>query len=99
LLQQGKAREGWMYFRPIGDRNTVRQALSAIEVDEDNLDEIVEVALHEGVDVARGYGLVLSHYGTCNAITTFESVVPHHPRPDQQAAAALLVRHIHNELT
>ncbi|MEZ6112264.1 MAG: hypothetical protein R3C99_14780 [Pirellulaceae bacterium] len=99
LLAAGRIREGWMYFRPIGDKKPVREALARIEVDDENLDEIVEVALHEGVDVARGYGLVLEHYGTCNAITTYESVVPHHPRADQQAAGALLVKHLHHELS
>ena len=99
LLGEGKVREGWMYMRPVGDNEAARAAIAEIEVDEDNLDDIVEVTLNEGVDVTRGYGLVLEHYGTCNAITTFESVMPHHSKDKQQATAAMLVRHLHDELT
>jgi hypothetical protein len=56
------------------------------------------VCLHEGVDVRRGYQLVLEHYGTCNAITTYESAVARLGKSDQQAAAEQLVRHVHAEL-
>ena len=99
LLDEGQVREGWMYLRPVGDRQAAAEALAKIEIDEDNVEEVVEVALHEGVDPARGFSLVLEHYGTCNAITTFESALHQHARKDQQAAAGLLVAHIHEELT
>lgn len=98
LLKKGKIREGWMYLRPVGDKIAVARELAAIEPDQENTDELVEVCLHEGVDVPRGFQLVLDHYGTCNAITTYESAVTRHSRPDQQAAAELLVRHVHQEL-
>jgi hypothetical protein len=98
LLQAGKIREAWMYLRPVGDKSTVVAELAKIEAGSDKLDEMVEVCLHEGVDVRRGFQLVLDHYGTCNAITTFESVVGRQQRTDQQAAAELLVRHVHEEL-
>ncbi len=98
LLDDGSAREGWMYMRPIGDRPAVAKALQAIEPTEDNVEELIEICLHEGVDPSRGYGLVLEHYGTCNAITTYESSVARQPLPDQRAAAGLLVEHLHGEL-
>jgi hypothetical protein len=69
-----------------------------VDVDEDNLEEIVEVTLHEGVDPVRGFGLVLEHFGTCNSITTFESSMHQHSRDVQAAAAGLLVEHLHEEL-
>jgi hypothetical protein len=98
LLQDGSAREGWMYMRPVGERSAVAKELEKIEVTDETVEELIEVCLHEGVDPARGYALVLEHYGTCNAITTYESSVARHPIPDQRAAAGLLVTHLHNEL-
>lgn len=98
LLQRGRVREGWAYLRPVGDKATVATLLADVEVDDDNMDEIVEVALHEAVDPARGYQIVLDNYGTCNAITTFEQVSYQLGRDDQQAIAALLLRHVHDEL-
>ena len=98
LLADGKIREGWMYLRPVGDRAAVARELATMEATPEQTDELVEVCLHEGVDVRRGYQLVLQNYGTCNAITTYESALARHARADQQAAAELLVKHVHAEL-
>ncbi|HJN07945.1 MAG TPA: hypothetical protein QF564_04590 [Pirellulaceae bacterium] len=98
LLRDGFAREGWMYMRPVGDRAAVAKELEKIEPTEESVEELIEVCLHEGVDPARGYSLVLEHFGTCNAITTYESSIARHPIPDQRTAAGLLVRHLHGEL-
>jgi hypothetical protein len=98
LADEGKVREAWMYLRPVGDRSAAAQAIARIPVHDDNKDELVEVCLHEGVDARRGFQIVLEHYGTCNAITTYESSLSRHSRQDQQAAAEQLVRHVHAEL-
>lgn len=98
LLRDGFAREGWMYMRPVGDRAAVAKELEKIEPTEESVEELIDVCLHEGVDPARGYSLVLEHFGTCNAITTYESSIARHPIPDQRTAAGLLVRHLHGEL-
>lgn len=98
LFAEGKIREGWMYMRPVGDRQIAAAALADIEPTEENTDELLEVLLHEGVDVKRGYALALNQLGTCNSITLFESALAAKPRLDQQAAAELLVRHVHEEL-
>ena len=99
LWKQGQLRDGWMYLRPVGDKNLARELLAKIEVDEDNMDQFVDVALHEGVDPVRGFAAVLKNYGTCNAITTFESALQSFPRADRQAAAAMLVERLHHELS
>lgn len=98
LLREGAVREGWMYLRPVGDRTAAAAELANIEANEENLDALIEVSLHEGVDPKRGYALVLEHHGTCNAITTYESVVVRQSTTAQQAAAGLLVEHVHGEL-
>ncbi len=98
FLKQGKIREGWMYMRPVGDREIASAALAAVEPKDDNVDELLEVLLHEGVDIGRGYQLALDRLGTCNSITMFESTLASRPRADQQIAARLLVAHVHAEL-
>jgi hypothetical protein len=99
FLRQGKVREGWMYMRPVGDREIASAALANVQPTDDNVDELLEVLLHEGVDVGRGYQLALERMGTCNSITMFESVLASRPRADQQVAARLLVAHVHAELS
>lgn len=98
LFAEGKVREGWMYMRPVGDQQAAAKALEAVEPNEENVDELLEVLLHEGVDVRRGYQLALDQLGTCNSITMFESALAARPRADQRVAAELLVRHVHDEL-
>jgi hypothetical protein len=98
LLEEGKLREAWMYLRPVGDKQPVADALEKTEPTEENLQDLIEIGLHEGVAPTLGYALVLKNYGTCNAITTFEGTLTSRPRGDQQASAALLLRHLHQEL-
>ena len=97
LLEQGRVREAWMYLRPVGDRANMAEALARLPAD-DHYEEIIEIALHEGVDPQLGFQLVLKHYGTCNAITLFESEMANRPRPQRQQIAALLVQHLRQEL-
>jgi hypothetical protein len=88
-----------MYLRPVGEKAAMAAALRGSEPTPENLQDLVEIALHEGVAPDLGYAWVLANYGTCNAITTFEGALLQRPRADQQAAAALLVEHLHRELT
>ena len=87
-----------MYMRPVGDRAAAAALLEQVAVTDENVDELLEVLLHEGVDIARGYQLALDRLGTCNSITLFESALGTRPRLDQQIGAALLVKHVHAEL-
>ncbi len=87
-----------MYLRPTGDKATMAAALAQRQPEEEELEEFIEIALHEGVAPALGYRLVLERFGTCNAITTFENAIMQRPRADQQAAAAMLVRQLHDDL-
>jgi hypothetical protein len=98
LAAEGKLREAWMYLRPAGEKAALAAALERTEIDDENLDEVVELALRENLAPAYGFQVVLDHYGTCNAITTFESIVSQLPQAAQVAAAELLVEHLYDEL-
>jgi hypothetical protein len=98
LLHEGKLREAWVYLRPTGETARMAEAIKAAPPSDENVPELVGLALQEGVAPAYGFSLILSHYGTCNAITTFDAEVARFGRADQQASAAQLVRHLHGEL-
>jgi hypothetical protein len=98
LLGKRQLREAWMYLRPVGERAAVAAALADIEPSEENLQDLIEIALHEGVAPELGYGLLLKNYGTCNAISAFEASLANRSPSDQQAAAGLLLGHLHREL-
>jgi hypothetical protein len=98
LLQSGRVGEAWPYLRPLGDREFLAAELAKVEPTEENQQVLIEILLHEGIDVARGYHLVIENFGTCNAISAFDGVVVAKPLADQQAAAALLVQQVYCEL-
>lgn len=98
LLDDGEIRTAWMYLRPAGETELMRAALERIEPDEANTEAIVEAALYEGLHIERGFRLVLEHYGTCNAITTYESALHGRKPEEQQLVAGMLVEWLHKEL-
>jgi hypothetical protein len=98
LMEDGKLREGWMYLRPIGDIESAKNHVTNVKVHDENIDEVIELALREGIAPAYGFSLVLEHYGTCNSITTFDAEMSQHPVEERQIAAGQLVEHLHGEL-
>ena len=98
LLKQGKAREAWGYLRPVGEKDSVREWLAQAVIDQDNADELIELALCEAIDAQRGFAWLLAQRGTCNGITEFDQLAARLSAKDQSACATVLVRHLHDEL-
>jgi hypothetical protein len=99
LLSVGRVREAWMYLRPAGEKAFTAQALEEIVKEDESLaEDVIEIALNEGVNPRLGFQLMLNSYGLCNAVTTYDSQMPGRPKADRIAVASLLVEHIHNEL-
>ncbi|TVP97791.1 MAG: hypothetical protein EA381_14130 [Planctomycetaceae bacterium] len=99
FLSQGKIREGWMYLRPTGDMARAAELLSKIEPNDENSEDLITVMLHEGVDIPRGYQMLLDRNGTCNSITTFEQSIAGRDKPSRMAAARVLLDHFYDELS
>nr|WP_255712461.1 hypothetical protein [Rhodopirellula sp. JC740] len=98
LIQEGRIAEGWMYLRPTGDTELARRLLAEVEIDDENYDEMIQVLLHESVDLRRGYSAVLQHQGTCNSITLYDQAIATRSRADRQVAAECLLNSFYDEL-
>ncbi len=98
LLEAGRIQEGWMYLQPLGDRQLVRRLLRSIETNEQNIDTVIDIAVSQGAAPDYGFGLLLQHYGTCNAITTFDSQAGRFDKTIQRMMAEQLLRHLYSEL-
>ncbi len=98
LLDDLRIREAWVYLRPVGDRTTVAERIRRLKVNDDQIDELIEVTVYEGVDPPTGFSRLLERYGTCNAITTFDATSPGMEPAARQTVAAMLVRHIYREV-
>ena len=98
FILDSQVREAWMYLRPVGDKAAMAEALAKLPA-EDHYEEIIEIALHEGVAPKLGFQTVLAHYGICNAISLFDGEMQNRPRSQRQEVAALLVQQLHQDLT
>ena len=99
MVSMGRIREGWMYLRPTGDNSRAANLLSTIDANEENTDDLIQVLLQEGVDVGRGYELLIKRNGTCNSITAYEQQIAPRGKRDRQAAARKLLDHFYEELS
>ncbi len=98
FLQEDRLREAWMYLRPLGEKQAMAAKIAQTPVTAENIDLLIELALQEGLSPALGYELALTHYGTCSAITMFDSVAQGRTRAERDQLAQTLVRHLHREL-
>jgi hypothetical protein len=97
-LDAGNIPQAWAYFRMLGEPGPIAEALAKVEPREDeDIQPLIEIALHHGVLPERGYDWVLKRYGICSAITMLSGELP----LTQEARATCirrLVRALHAEL-
>lgn len=104
FLADGNIARAWPYLRTIGESQKVREALDQVstnrEADEET-EQYIAIALHEGAHPVKGLELMLRTYGICNTITTFDQALQQQllKTEDQKQAAALLVSEIYEDLT
>ncbi len=95
FLADGDIQHAWPYFRALGDRAPVAEAIEKVDASHEELEGIIQLALDERVYPRKGFELLLDHYGLCRAITYFEQ----YPDPKtREECAMLLVRTLHHEL-
>jgi len=95
FLADGDIVSAWTYFKALGDPAPVAAAIEKVNAGE-QLDRVIEIAFHEGVNPRKGFELILEHHGICRAITLFGSNRDYATR---QHCLRLLVRTLHGQLT
>jgi hypothetical protein len=100
LLEAGNIAAAWVYFRTIREPDPVVKAIEAYQPEPDGSpsDEIIELALYQGLAPAKGVELMLAYHGTCPTITAldqgFRQLAPEHRR----ACAGVMVRKLYRDL-
>ena len=98
FLDDGNIQAAWPYFRAIDEPQKVAETIAQWhppEGDDDDGEEtdvVIDIALSQGAHPTRGFELVLSQYGVCRAVTTFEHQFPHGPDVKQKCARLLVDR-------
>jgi hypothetical protein len=98
LLAAGEIVAAWPYFRAIGEKDRVAEALEAYQptAGDERLGQIVEIAFNQGAHPRKGFALILESYGTCSAISAFEQLPP--DEATRVVCADRLVRNLHEQL-
>ena len=98
ILQEGNVAEAWMYLRPLSDTAVVREMIESVSVSDENMTEVIDVALYQFAAPQFGFRLLLENQGTCNGITFFDTQATYQPTEVRNPLAEVLVTHVYNEL-
>ncbi len=94
FLESGEIARAWPYFRAVGEPGPVAEAIGRFDGG-DETDAVIEIALGERVNPLRGLELILTHHGTCRAITLFDQ----YPDPGtREDGLRLLINTLRTEL-
>ena len=95
FLADGNVPRAWPYFRAIAEIAPVAEAIESIQDDDDDVEQMIEIAFQEGVAPRKGFELMLAHHGVCRAITGFGQYPGSEGRED---CLRLLVQRLHQDL-
>jgi hypothetical protein len=70
FLEQGDIPQAFTYFRMLGERQPIAEALDRYELPEgEESQRVIELAFHQGGNPRRGMEWILQRFGICSAIT------------------------------
>jgi hypothetical protein len=99
FLDEGNIPHAWVYFRMLGEQEPVAKALEKFQPGEnDDVQQLVDIAFHQGVHPRRGFDLVLDRFGLCSAITMVSSQVMAMPGDIRDYSVQRLVQALYAEL-
>jgi hypothetical protein len=98
-LEQGDIPHAWVYFRMLGENDPVHDALEEFQPGEsEDVQQLVDIAFHQGVHPRRGFDLLLERFGICSAITMVGSQEMGLAADVRDYCIRRLVRALHAEL-
>jgi hypothetical protein len=99
LLADGSIAQAWHYFRAINEPQPVAAAIESLPDSPGAApEEVVEIALSQGVAPAKGLKLYLGSHGTCSTITAFDQVSMQMTPEIRKQCAQMLVRRLYDDL-
>lgn len=98
LLAEGSIPHAWHYFRAINEPQRVAAAIEALPGEGPVPDEVVEIALFQGISPVKGMSMYLASHGSCSTITAFDQVSMQLPVDARRQCAEVLVRKLYSDL-
>jgi hypothetical protein len=98
-LKEGNIPHAWAFYRMLGEPDAVRAALEKAHPGEgEDCQQLVDIALHQGVHPKKGFDLLLERFGICSAITTLGGQEFPHGVEVRDYCIKRLVRALYGEL-
>jgi hypothetical protein len=102
FLAQGDIPNAWTYHQVIREPGKVAAAIDALPnamEPGDRLEELLHIALFQGVNPAKGILMSLKAHGTCSTITALDQTIPNLTPEQRQTSAKVMVRSLYYDLT
>jgi hypothetical protein len=99
-LDAGNIPAAFEFFRMIGEPKPVAEAIERFTPPDDaDIQPIVDIAFHHGLNPKRGFDLLLERYGICSSITFLSNgFQPTHDAEVRNHCIGRLIRSIHEQL-
>jgi hypothetical protein len=100
FLDAGNIPAAFEYLRMIGEPASVAEALETYSPGEEvDVQPVIEIAFHHGLNPKRGFDMVLDRYGICSAITFLSGGFSNqHTTEVRDHCIGRLVRSLHEQL-
>ena len=101
LLDTGKIADAWMYFRAINEPEPVTAAIEAFPIPEEmneELEELLQLALYQRIHPPKGVELMLQTHGMCNTVTALDQLYLEIRPKDRTACAKLMVEQLYADV-
>jgi hypothetical protein len=102
FLADGDIPNAWTYHQVIREPQKVAAALDALPTNMesgDRLEELLHIALIQGVNPAKGIQLMIRAHGTCSTITALDQSLANLTPEQRQTCAQSMVRSLYNDVT
>ena len=98
LLAAGNIPQAWMYLRTIREPQKIVAAIENLSPQGPVDEQVLEIALFQGIAPAKGVELMLAAHGTCSTITALDQQMQQLPAHDRRQCAAKMVARLYTDL-
>ncbi|OAI52115.1 hypothetical protein AYO47_01210 [Planctomyces sp. SCGC AG-212-M04] len=101
LLESGEIGQAWTYYQVLREPEPVAKALENVSPSmesSERLEELIHVALIQGVNPSKGLQLMLRAHGTCSTITTLDQSLQNLTPEQRQMCAKVMVRSLYDDV-
>ncbi|MFG0334125.1 MAG: hypothetical protein ACF8TS_12240 [Maioricimonas sp. JB049] len=101
FLEQDDIPSAWMYLQVIREPQKVAEAIDRLPVNvepDEKTEELLNIAVFQGVNPVKGVQMMLRCHGTCSTITSLEQALQNMTSEQRQDCAKVLVRSLYQDL-